>query len=301
MIDSKFRAMGTDCHIKLRIASDQDKLVDSSERLVRRFETIWSRFLPDSEVSKINQNAGNPVKVSKETFKLIEESVKAWKLSGRLFNPLLGKVMIQAGYDRDFKLLPELVESSPVVYDPDSPKLIELDSENVTVKIPSGSALDLGGIAKGKTADLLASSLQEAGVLGGLVNIGGDIRVWSDSNENSWVINCVCPGSDKEIRVALINGAVCTSSVTKRSWVTKTRTEVHIRDGFSGRSAQGELVSGTAISSRAAQGEVLAKILVLSGLEKGAELLGGFGATGVAVAADGIVNRLPGFERFEIR
>jgi thiamine biosynthesis lipoprotein len=54
-----------------------------------RLERIWSRFIPESEISRANAAPGESVEVSPETIELVERAVEAWELTGGLFDPTI--------------------------------------------------------------------------------------------------------------------------------------------------------------------------------------------------------------------
>jgi FAD:protein FMN transferase len=58
--DLRFKALGTDCSIKFRLPDDQAALVFAAEALswLTEFEARFSRFRPDSLISRINAAAG---------------------------------------------------------------------------------------------------------------------------------------------------------------------------------------------------------------------------------------------------
>jgi thiamine biosynthesis lipoprotein len=81
------------------------------------------------------------------------------------------------GYDRSFEKRP-----GPTSETPASPHAtcadIVVDRDALTITLPRGCALDLGGIGKGRAADLVAEELIDARTTaGGCINLGGDLRV----------------------------------------------------------------------------------------------------------------------------
>ncbi|TME75432.1 MAG: FAD:protein FMN transferase, partial [Chloroflexi bacterium] len=93
---------------------------------------------------------------------------------------------------------------------PPLPQVLLLDQATRSAALAPGAALDLGGIAKGALADLLIDELGENAVC----NLGGDLRVRGAGPEgDGWHIG-LCDGT----LVALRDGAVCTSGISKRRW-----------------------------------------------------------------------------------
>ena len=75
VVETRFRAMGTDVHVVLVDADPA--LLDQAHARIDAYERRWSRFLPDSELSRLNASAGRPTIVSKETFAIVSRAVQS--------------------------------------------------------------------------------------------------------------------------------------------------------------------------------------------------------------------------------
>ena len=64
-----FDAMGTNVHVIYGGADPQHASLAIAR--VQELELLWSRFLPDSEVSQINRCRGEAVAASPETIELV--------------------------------------------------------------------------------------------------------------------------------------------------------------------------------------------------------------------------------------
>ena len=60
----RFRAMGSDVHV---LVNGPAALLETARDRVEELERRWSRFRPDSEISRLNALAGTPMAVSAET------------------------------------------------------------------------------------------------------------------------------------------------------------------------------------------------------------------------------------------
>jgi thiamine biosynthesis lipoprotein len=87
--------------------------------------------------------------------------------------------------------------------------------------------------------------------------------------------------------VLVHDGAVATSSIVARAWVTAAGPAHHLLDPRSGRPVWTGLLTATAFASTTLEAETLAKMALLSG--DGDVLTGG----GVLVHADGAVETIP--------
>ena len=94
--EARFHAMGSDAHVIVVADADPAGLLDRAQRRIEQLEQRWSRFLPDSEVSRLSRNAGAPVLVSADTVLLVRRSIEAWHLTGGSFDPtVLGGVSVR--------------------------------------------------------------------------------------------------------------------------------------------------------------------------------------------------------------
>lgn len=259
--------------------------------LVRRCERRWSRFLPDSELSRLNAAAGRPAVLTDETYALVAGAVDGWFATAGRFDPTVLAAVRAAGYDRPFEDLGGAVPSSwaPVPGCGD----IELDDDLRAVTLPPGVGLDLGGIAKGHTADLAVEHLLDAGASGALADIGGDIRAVGD-----W--NVAVEGEDGNVRavLGLADGAVVTSSTRRRRWRGTGGTERHhLIDPATGSPTATGVVQATVVARTASTAEVLATAAVVAGCRPGAEVVLAAGATGILVDDRGVAHWLSGIDQ----
>lgn len=280
-----------------------------AEDEIARLERRWSRFLPDSELSRLNgATAGRPVLVSAETFAVVQLAVDAWRTTGGRFDPTVLDALVAAGYDRTFDevkaaaaLQPSgiVAGSSPPVPGCDG---IVLDPGLGAVTLPVGVHLDLGGVGKGRAADVVAERMVADGAEGACVNLGGDVRVAGRApDDDGWVVAIDDPfRPDVELtRVALVDGAVTTSARTNRHWRSEGTDAHHLIDPATGRPAGGGLAAVTVVAAEASWAEILSKATFVAGADDGAALLAGSGACGLLVHDDGSLTRVGGFERFE--
>ena len=80
MAERRFAAMGTHVHligVRASDESDTEALLDIAQARIHHLEARWSRFLPTSELSRINACAGTRTPVTPETFDLVAAAVDA--------------------------------------------------------------------------------------------------------------------------------------------------------------------------------------------------------------------------------
>ena len=292
--DVRFHAMGTDVH--LVVDGDASLLAIGAER-IRQLERRWSRFLPTSEISMLNDSGGRMVMVSPDTFDLVAKAVAAWRLTDGLFDPTIGAALIAHGYDRDFADVAGALSPTPafVPLPPGAGGVMLLPAIN-GVTLPPGVTIDPGGIGKGLAADLTAQMLTDAGAAGVVVNVGGDLRaIGSPPHADGWVITVPDPVEpDRELlRLAFPGGAMATSSRLQRRWRTERGVAHHLIDPQTGVPARTDVVATTVVAGEAWWAEVLSKALFLAG-PSALEQLDGVHAA--IVMTDGTCHATPAIE-----
>ena len=297
--EARFRAMGSDVHVV--VVGDRG-LLDVARRRVDDLERRWSRFLSDSEISRLNRGRGAPLRVSRETIELVRRAVDGWQRTGGRFDPTVLGDLVRAGYDRPFEAVVVSPGAGVSVLRRDCGG-IRLDAGASTVQLPAHAGFDPGGIGKGLAADLVAGELLAAGADGACVNIGGDVRVEGSSDDarldGRWIVAVDHPSRPAPAAVvALTAGAVATSTTAKRAWVVDGEWRHHLVDPGTGRSLRSPVVAVTAVAREAADAEVATKAAFLA--PPGAELavLDDLGCGGLVVDADGGTRRSAGLHRF---
>jgi thiamine biosynthesis lipoprotein len=292
--------MGTGVEV-IVVGGPDGAALDAQHRL-DALEARWSRFLPDSELSRLNATAGTPVVVSQRTFDLIARAVDAWRRTDGRFDPTVLDAVEAAGYDRSFEAVAR-DDAAPAAPAAPAPGCggIELDRLVRVVRLPRGVRLDLGGIGKGYAADLVALELRDRGCAGVCVNLGGDLRALGEPPDDApaWLVAVEDPsGGDGLGELALLEGGVATSTRLQRAWRRGGRDLHHLVDPATGVPASSGLMSVTVLAAETWWAEVLAKAAFVAGPSDGARLVRDAGATGLLVRDDGRVDELAGLASF---
>ena len=262
-VERRWRAMGTRCHVVAVVEHGAADPTHAAVALVEHLESRWSRFRPHSDITRINCATATAVPVDADTVDAVEAALAARERTGGRFDPTVLAALVAAGYDRSFDELAGPVAGSART----AGAAVAVDREAGTIRVERGAGLDLGGIGKGLAADRVADAvLATGGVHGVLVNLGGDLRCVGRAPEptpEAWGIAVhTMPG----VAIALAEGAVATSSTTKRRWTTADGVEHHhVVDPSTGRSAATAVASATIVAGLAADAEVAATVALLDG------------------------------------
>jgi thiamine biosynthesis lipoprotein len=222
---------------------------------------------------------------------VVAAAVTAWHATSGRFDPTVIDALERAGYDRPFAT--GLDGPTPVPAPPDSVPgcaSIAFDAVAGTVTVPSGTRLDLGGIAKGHAADLVATELVARGAAGALVNLGGDLRaLGTPPNAGGWP---VALGAVPCASVVVRAGGLATSSTGRRRWTRAGAAHHHVIDPATCAPAALPTATVTVFAPEAARAEVLATVALLAG-DDALALLVAHGASGIVVGADAAVSTTP--------
>jgi thiamine biosynthesis lipoprotein len=231
-------------------------------------EARWSRFRSASEVSRINAAGGRPVRVSAATLHVLEACVLWEERTGGVFQPLVGGALAAWGYRRSLLEHDAYVATSPPPRRLDG--RIELDRDARTARIPAGSRLDLGGIAKSwmaaRAAALLCARCDDPALL---VDAGGDLVAARGDHvvavempgvaDPASAAPAVPPAAHVHVRTGQ---GIATSGFGRRRWRNGDGREAHhLIDPATGE--PGRATHATVLSDDPVAADVLAKVLSL--------------------------------------
>jgi FAD:protein FMN transferase len=278
----RWQATGTTWQIHHR-GTISRTTAETAMNAVDHDERRWSRFLADSEVSRINRGAGTWVTVSADTVALVARCVGWTGVTRGVFQPLVGGVLETWGYADSMGLVEPFADTSP----PPSAigdATIEFDVANSTVRVPAGFMLDLGGIAKGTIADRVGRLLgADPGTQTALVDADGDLVAVVGSHSVE-----IRHGDSDLGRIELLPGhAIATSEASGRAWVNGDGIPGHhLIDPATG--APSAPAHATVIAADCETADVLAKSLAVS-----PTLMGSVAAAAIVTRADGSVHTSP--------
>ena len=256
----RWQATGTTWQIHHTGGVDE-ALAGRAAEAVARDEARWSRFITTSEVSRVTAGAGSPVQVDGDTLDLVEAACRWQRVSGGLFNPLVGRALAAWGYAESLSARPAGLDASP------QPAAVEgepvVDREAGTVVIPVGTALDLGGIGKAwiaaRIAALVRCSCDDPQLL---VDAGGDMTAARGDHQ----VTVERPGhpDDEPLGTVLLRqgAGVATSGDGRRHWRNGDGGRAHhLIDPSTG--APGAPAHATVVADDVVAADVLAKVLAL--------------------------------------
>lgn len=205
-----------------------------AEAAARVVEERMNVYNPSSELSEFNAApAQRDVPLTPETMGVLQLSADLHKQTDGAFDvtilPLM-RLWKQCGQE-DRLPSPEELHTARMA---SQWKDIRIEGSTVRKTIDSAE-VDLGGIAKGVAIDRACDSMIDAGAVGGIVNIGGDVRCFGHRpNHKPWRVGVRNPfRNDPQHFLAILaieSGAVCTSGNYERFETIGGEVYSHIKD-----------------------------------------------------------------------
>lgn len=265
--------MGTVVTVTLYDSNDEG-ILDKVFTKVKELESTLSINENGTLVDKINESAGiEPVKVDYDTYTVIKKGLEYAKLSNGLFDISVGPIVKLWNIGLPEAKVPtqeEIDSRIPLVGYSD----VELnDEENSVFLKRQGMMIDLGGVAKGYTADVISDILTEEGVKSAIIDLGGNIFAHGLKVDGStWRIGIQNPFSDRGDIIGTItvkNKSIVTSGIYER-YIEKDGIKYHhILSPKTGYPYENEIAGITIISDKSSDGDALSTSVFAMGVEEG--------------------------------
>jgi thiamine biosynthesis lipoprotein len=257
--------------VELRVSAaegDPGPAIAAAFAAVARVHALMSVHDRASELSRLNRCGHiGPIAVDPWIYRVLTAALAVAKATGGSFDCTVAPVLAR------HRLLPRDIGRG-AASDASWRDLRLHDNGQVSFARPL--AIDLGGIAKGFAVDRAVDALRAGGVRAGLVNAGGDMRLFGPGREPIHVRDPIEPSRLVQIG-SLADGAVATSSFT---FVREAGCASPIIDPFRRRPLPKQDRSVSVIAPEAMIADALTKPMLL-GAGDPAALLDAFGAHAV--------------------
>jgi thiamine biosynthesis lipoprotein len=251
--------------------------IDAGIAEIGRIEKLLTTFHESSETSLINRNAGvRPVEVSRETFDLIDRSIRISRLTQGAFDITYGSIDKRLwNYDTTMTALPDKDTARRMV------RLINyrnvlLDRDPCTVFLrEKGMRIGFGGIGKGYAAERAKRIMMAMGVDSGIVNASGDLAIWGYQPDGSpWTIGIVDPNVRGQIfsYLNVTNLAVATSGNYEKYILINGKKYSHTINPRTGLPVTG-IKSVTILCPNSEFADAIATPVMIMGIRAGIDLI----------------------------
>jgi thiamine biosynthesis lipoprotein len=210
----KFESIGSKWSIDFGEKTDQEKISKIKKIIfdrIEKFDSVYSRFRKDSLVTKMSILGGEYI-LSDDGRVMMDMYKKLYSISSGEITPLIGSVLVEAGYDSNYSLKGR-AETKVLKWE----DVIEYDFPKIKLKEPA--LLDFGALGKGYLVDIIADILINNKFNYFSIDAGGDILHRGKDGEKI-IVGLENPINFEQVigKVPIFNKSICASSGNRRRW-----------------------------------------------------------------------------------
>ncbi|WP_462373078.1 FAD:protein FMN transferase [Turicimonas muris] len=257
-----------------QVKADSEEKANFCHKLVndetRKLEYLLSAYDPDSDISKLGENAGSWVEVSKETAEVLRLSNKISSETNGTYDPTVGALVKLWSVDQDTHRIPGNEEIKNALKNVGYSS-IEVKTENGKnyAKIGPNQEITLGAIGKGYIADKVMEVLLKNGCSDSLLSFGGNIIGSGTNGENQpWRVGLQTPAKDRGYYFAVLpvdNASIVTSGDYEKFFVQDGVKYHHLLNPLTGKPVRATLSSVTIYHKNSATADALCTALFVMG------------------------------------
>ena len=274
---SRWAALGTTCELQF-VCDDAvraEKFRHAAVGWVANFETRYSRFRPDSLLSKINAAAGQTaVKIDAEMDQMLNVCAALHEMTQGILDvtalPLMRLWDYRSGQPR-IPAASEIASARSLV------GWAKVQREPGQIFLPlAGMALDFGGWGKEFAVDAVAQIARDHGITNALIDFGHDLRaLGTPPGKPGWHIGLEDPARPGIHRgsIAVRERGIASSGDYLRSFTINGRRYGHIIDPRSGCPVANGCLQATVVAPTCLQAGVLSTVAFVLGGQKGVEFI----------------------------
>lgn len=259
--------------------SQNTQLLEECMAICDRYELLFSRTNPESELYRLNHRELNSLNgtynLSSDTAALIEKGLEYSRLSDGAFDITVAPLSDLWNFTSSSPKAPDAGRLQSVLPLVDY-KNIELRGQSFRF-LQDKTALDLGAVAKGFIADEIKAYLTSQGVNSAMINLGGNVLcVGNKPDGTAFKIGIQKPFADRNETIAtmeITDKSVVSSGIYERFFEENQRLYHHLLNPKTGYPYNNGLISVTIISDLSVDGDGLSTACFALGLEKGMALI----------------------------
>ena len=265
--------LGTLVTVKLYGDAETVRLpVERAYAELDRVDSLMSRYRDDGALRRLEQTAQRGVQTPAELAAVLARSQRFAALTGGAFDCTVGALSRLWNFP-DALAPPDsaAVDSALALVGYEG---LQVEGEIVRIGRP-GTRLDLGAAAKGYAVDRMVAVFEEAGIAGGLIDAGGDIRYWGAKPDGRpWVFGVQHPRDPKRyIEVDDLGlAAIATSGDYQQYFEWEGARYHHLLDPRTGYPARA-CASATVWAGTALDADILSTAVFVLGPERGLALV----------------------------
>jgi thiamine biosynthesis lipoprotein len=263
---------GTTFHITYEDNVNKE-LSGSIDSIFRAFDLIFSEYIPNSLVSRINKN-DSTVRLDDMFIEVFNKSLKINKETKGALDLTVGPLVNAWGFGPEKKAIIDSAKIDSLLQYVGMEK-VRIEGRKLFKTLP-GIKIDVNSIAQGYSVDVVYRYFEKLGIENFMIEIGGEVRTKGKNPKGEiWRIGIDKPpeginavGEELQTIILLDNQAVTTSGNYRKYFEENGRKYSHIIDPQTGYPYKNNLLSVTIIAKDALTADGYDTPLMVMGLEK---------------------------------
>lgn len=270
MEEINFYSMNTIVNLK---ASGENAIstLEESREYLNNFENMISHKIPTSELYLLNENNGEPMRISDDFYHIIETALYYAELTNGTFDPTIATVT--EIWDES-ETIPTQAEVDKALESVSYKNIALLDNNYVQLK--NDAKIELGAIGKGIATDYLRELYQENGIINGIISLSGNVYLVGEKDiDTPWTIGVTDPEfpTQHNISIKLNDISVVTAGAYERYFSYEDELYHHIFDTQTGYPSKQDITSVTIVSKNSTLADVCSTSLFIMGFENAIQFL----------------------------
>lgn len=268
-------------HFEISVVSENEQWAEqrilAGADEIRRIERLLTTYDEGSETCRINAMAGvAPVRVSEETFQLIERSIRISRITQGAFDITYGSIDKRLwNFDTTLQQLPDKETARNRVRLINYRNILLSPEDNSVLLKEKGMRIGFGGIGKGYAAERAKAVMKGLGVTSGVVNASGDLTAWGYlPNGSPWTVGIVNPNVRNQVLSSLeiTDMALATSGNYEKYITIGGKRYSHTIDPRTGLPVTG-IKSVTIFCPNAEIADAMATPVMIMGIRAGLDMI----------------------------
>ena len=301
----EFRALGTACVIQFRHSGDRSsrRFLAAALGWLSSFEAKFSRFRPDSVISRINAAAGREwVQVDAETEHLLDIAADLHRVTDGILDPTMLPLLRVWDWKTMHTKLPDKAEIKAALALTGFRKIQRKPGQ---VFLPqAGMGLDFGGFGKEFAVDELVRIAREHGIEDALIDLGRDLYGMGGNGQHPfWHVGLEDPRHPGTCwgGLAVSNFGVAASGDTLRKFEINGVRYGHILDPRSGWPVANGMRGVSVFAPTCLQAGIYSTAMFVLGLKDGLRFAACASNLEACILTDRGTEATPGFIRRQVQ
>ena len=247
--------------------------LDAATGVINSLNTLLDPEVENSAANLLNNAEGQNVIVTPQVAEVLNTALKVCKQSNGALDLSVYPLYLAWGeFDKDKGRIPSSKEIKSLLENVNfsETSITEFNGEsNYSVRMPAGTQISFGAVAKGCASKYAVDAMRKAGVESGIVSLGGNVQTLGLKPDGSnWTIAVEDPNDTGSYIGTLSVGetAVVTSGSYQRYFVGSDGVKYHhLIDPATGKPAENGLVSVTVICSDGTLADCLSTAMFILG------------------------------------